>query len=405
MIVNRLSGDYFTLKLFDVYGGWRHGYSTIMSDGGITELTPTLGCRQIKLTGGVNNSIYIDPLPGDSSFYDTRACFVFAVKIPSGGIVTVSFEDDSVIAAADTFSFTINAASPSVNAEGVASPQWSIIRALSSPFLNTNPSIKITVSIDKNVDEAVYFTSPVLVPQLEFLNNNTSLREHLLPMFPDFMLEDDFETIEPIDMPLARFIDIASLGLDQVVTETLKMAYLDIFLGRDENDNATLSTWVDTQVANAANLIWLCKFVGTKPVTRFTSSQEIATDPFVLDDSELNSGDTIRVTSYSNLNPPALDIEAQRELLAWQVRTRSFGFNAGTNSAIIEAAKLMLVGEKTVSLSYDYITNPFEIEIQTPWYETLGADETQIGSASDILLEAVQRAKPIGVVLTHVMTA
>lgn len=405
MIVNRLAGDYFTLKLFDVYGGWRHGYSTILSDGGVTELQPALGCRQLKLTGGVNNSIYIDPLPGDESFYNARACFVFAIKIPNGGIVSVDFEDDSVVGVADTYDFTINAASPSVNADGVASPQWSIIRVLSEPFADTSPSIKITISITKNEDEPIYFTSPVLVPQLEFLNNNTALREHILPDLPDFMLEDDFDTTTPIDMPLSRFIDVATVGIDDALKKTLQMAYLDIFLGRNENDESTLSTWVDTQVADASHLIWLCKFVGTKPVTRFTSSQEIPTDPFVLDTSDLDGDDTIRITSYSELNPPALDTAAQRDLLAWQVETRNFGFNAGTNNAIIEAAKLMLVGEKTVVLSYDYISNPFEIEIQTPWYETLGADESNIGESSDILLEAVQAAKPIGVLLTHVMTA
>lgn len=405
MIVNRLTGDYFTLKLFDVYGGWRHGYSTIMSDGGVTELQPALGCRQIKLTGGVNNSIYIDALSGDESFYNSRACFVFAIKIPNGGIVSVDFEDDSIVGVADTYEFTINAASPSVNADGVASPQWSIIRVLSEPFISNSPSIKLTISITKNEDEPIYFTSPVLVPQLEFLNNNTALREHLLPDLPDFMLEDDFDTTTPIDIPLSRFMDVATIGIDDALKKTLQMAYLDIFLGRNENDERTLSTWVDTQVADASHLIWLCKFVGTKPVTRFTSSQEISTDPFVLDASELNSDDTIRITSYSELNPPALDIAAQRDLLAWQVETRNFGFNAGTNNAIIEAAKLMLVGDKTVSLSYNYVSNPFEIEIQTPWYETLGADESNIGDSSNILLEAVQAAKPIGVLLTHVMTA
>lgn len=405
MIVNRLVGDYFTLRLFDVVGGWRHGYSTVLSDGGVTELTPTLGCRQLKLTGGINNSIYIDPLPGDDSFFNCKAAFVFAIKIPSGGVIDVDFEDDSTIGASDTFTFQVNAASPSVNADGVASPQWSIIRVLSSEFTSASPAIKITISITKNQDEPIYFTSPVLVPQLEFLDNNASLREHLLPMLPDFMLEDDFETVEPIDMPLGRFIDVATVGLDFAIKETLAMSYLDIVLGRDESNEDTLSTWVDYQVADAEHLIWLCKFVGTKPVTRFTSSQEIPTDPFILDDSELNSDDTIRVTSYSDLNPPALDAEAQRNLLAWQVSTRHFGFDAGTNEAIIEATKLMLTGDKTVSLVYDYIANPFEIEIQTPWYETLGADDTQIGQSSQLVLEAVQRAKPIGVLLTHVMTA
>lgn len=405
MIVNRLTDDYFTLKSFGVSETWKAGGGTTIADGGVTELTPTLSCRQIELTGGTSNSIYIDALTGDESFKDTQACFVFAIKIPSGGVVSVSFEDDSIVSAAEVINFAISGATPSVNAQGVASPQWSIIRAISSTFTSNSPSLIITITIAKNENEAIYFTSPVLVPQLEFISNNTALRENLLPMLPDFMLEDDFTTVEPIDMPLARFMDVATSGIDNVVKETLNMAYLDILLGRDESNNDTLSTWVDTQVADLEHLVWLCKFVGTKPVTRFASSQELATDPFLLDASTLNSADTLRLTSYSNLNPPALDEEAQRNLLVWQVSTRNFGFNAGTDNAIKEAAKLMLINTKTVSLTYNYVTNPFQIQINTAWYETLGADVSQVGQSSTILLEAVQRAKPIGVVLTHVMTA
>lgn len=405
MIVNRLTDNYFTLKSFGVSGTWKAGGGTTIADGGVTELTPTLSCRQIELTGGTSNSIYIDALTGDESFKDTQACFVFAIKIPSGGVVSVSFEDDSIVSAAEVMNFAISGATPSVNAQGVASPQWSIIRAISPTFTSNSPSLIITITIAKNENEAIYFTSPVLVPQLEFLSNNTALRENLLPMLPDFMLEDDFTTVEPIDMPLARFMDVATSGIDNVVKETLNMTYLDILLGRDESNNDTLSTWVDTQVADFEHLVWLCKFVGTKPVTRFASSQDVATDPFLLDASTLNNADTLRLTSYSNLNPPTLDEEAQRNLLVWQVSTRNFGFNAGTDNAIKEAAKLMLIDTKTVSLTYNYVTNPFQIEINTAWYETLGADAGQIGQSSTILLEAVQRAKPIGVVLTHVMTA
>lgn len=405
MIVNRLTDDYFTLKSFGGAGGWRAGGGTTIADGGVTELFPTLSCRQIELTGGTTNSIYIDALPQDASFGNAPACFLFAIKIPNGGTVSVTFGDDLTPSLADVHNFTITAASQSVNAQGVASPQWSIIRVISLAFAYSQPAIEITISVVKNQNEAIYFTSPVLVPQFEFLANNTALREHLLPMLPDFMLEDDFETVEPIDMPLARFMDVATYGIDDVVKKTLRMAYLDIFLGRDESNEDTLSTWVDTQAADAEHLTWLAKFVGTKPVTRFASSQEIVTDPFVLDSSTLNGADTIRITSYSELNPPPQDIEAQRNLLEWQVSTRNFGFNAGTDNAIKEAAKLMLIGTKTVSLSYDYVTNPFAVEIRTPWYETLGADVSQVGQSSSILLEAVQKAKPAGVLLTHVMTA
>jgi hypothetical protein len=239
---------------------------------------------------------------------------------------------------------------------------------------------------------------------MEFIRENVAL-QYISGFLPQFMIEDDFTTVQPIDIPLHRFIDVATVGLDSAVTKALEISYIDKVSGLDASLSETQSTLVSPSIAGIPELLWLAKFVGTKPVTRFASSQETATDPFVLDSSLLDSADTIRVTSYSSLNPPAFDETAQKELLQWQVSTRNFGFNAGTTEAIEEAAKLMLVGEKTVSLSYDYTSQPFVIDIQTPWYETLGGDESLIGESSQLVLEAAAKAKPIGVLLTHTMTA
>lgn len=404
MITNRLVGDAFTLHSINNLSSWSAGASTVISDGGPTELLPRLNCRQIEIGGGLNNSIYIEPLPGDESLNNSAAVFTFAIKIPNGGLVDVSVEDVSTLSIASIYSFVINASSPSINAEGVASPQWSIVRVLTDVFDSSTPAVKITISIEKNQSETAYFSSPVFVPQMEFANESTALGK-VASLLPQFMLEDDFSITEPIDMPLMRFIDVCTVGLDSVINKTLDMSYLDAQDGKDEQSINTLSTLVNPRAAQVSDLLWLAKFVGTKPVTRFTSSTEEETDAFVLDSSELNSADTLRITSYSSLNPPVFDLEVQRDLLDWQISTGSFGFNAGTTSAIEDSVKLMLIGNKTVNLDYDYSTNPFEIEIQTPWYETLGADETKIGESSVLVMEAVQRAKPVGVLLTHVMTA
>lgn len=404
MITNRLTDNYFTLGVFDAAGGWRAGDGTIISDGGPTELTPTLNCRQLKLSGGLTNEIYIDALPGDSALGNTRAVFVFALKVPNGGICTVTIEDAATSGSANTHQFPIGASTPSINADGVASPQWSIIRIISDVFSYAIPAITLTVNILKNEDEDVYFSSPVLYPQMELFTKSFTLRQ-IGTLLPQFMVEDDLSTTEPIDMPLFRFIDVASVGLDSIITETLNSAYVDIIEGRDDNDPDTLSTFVDPRVAEVSNLVWLAKFVGTKPITRFSYSQEVFTSPFELDISELDGADTLRLTSFSALNPPPLDAQAQLELLKWQLTTKNYGFNAGTTNSVIEAAKLMMIGEKTVTAIYDYVANPFEIELQTSWTETLGAEESQIGEPSPLLLEAVRRTKPLGVLLTHVLTA
>ncbi len=404
MITNRLVGDAFTLHSINNTASWFAGASTVISDGGPTELLPRINCRQIEIDGGVNNEIYLEPLPGDESLNNSAGVFTFAIKIPNGGTVDVSITDSSTLSIAATYSFIINASSPSINAEGVASPQWSIVRVITDVFDSPTPSVQISIGISKNQSETVYFSSPVFVPQMEFAIENTALGK-VAALLPQFMLEDDFSITEPIDMPLMRFIDVCTVGLDSVINKTLDMSYLDAQDGKDEQFINTLSTLVNPRAAQIPDLIWLAKFVGTKPVTRFTSSLEEETEAFVLNSSELNGEDTLRLTSYSSLNPPVFDLEVQRDLLDWQVSTGSFGFNAGTTSAIEDSVKLMLIGNKTVNLDYDYSTSPFEIEIQTPWYETIGADETKIGESSILVLEAVQRAKPIGVLLTHVMTA
>jgi hypothetical protein len=404
VISNRLSGDAFTLRSFNTASTWNAGANTTINDGGLTELSPNLNCRQLEISGNISNSISLSAIGGDASFSSSSALFIFALKVPNGGVATVTVEDASVIGVSSVYEFPITASSSSINAEGVASPQWSIIRVLTTPFTSNTPSLEITISVNKTLNEVIYFSSPVLVPQMEFIRENVAL-QYISGFLPQFMIEDDFTTVQPIDIPLHRFIDVATVGLDSAVTKALEISYIDKVSGLDASLSETQSTLVSPSIAGIPELLWLAKFVGTKPVTRFASSQETATDPFVLDSSLLDSADTIRVTSYSSLNPPAFDETAQKELLQWQVSTRNFGFNAGTTEAIEEAAKLMLVGEKTVSLSYDYTSQPFVIDIQTPWYETLGGDESLIGESSQLVLEAAAKAKPIGVLLTHTMTA
>ncbi len=403
MITNRLSGDAFTLRSFNTVSTWNAGANTTIIDGGLTELSPNLNCKQLEISGNTTNSIFLAAMDGDASFSGSAALFVFAIKVPNGGVATVTVSDASVLSVSSVHQFPITASSSSINAEGVASPQWSIIRVLTSVFTSSTPSLEVTISVEKTLNEVIYFSSPVLVPQMEFIRENVAL-QYISGFLPQFMLEDDFSTVEPIDIPLHRFIDVATIGLDSAVTKALEISYIDKVSGLNQADTETQSTLVSPSVAETSELLWLSKFIGTKPVTRFASSQETATDPFVLDTSLLDSADTIRVTSYSSLNPPAFDETAQRELLEWQVSTRNFGFNAGTTEAIEEAAKLMLIGEKTVSLVYDYASEPFVIDIQTPWYETLGGDESLVGTSSQLVLEAAAKAKPIGVLLTHTMT-
>ena len=95
----------------------------------------------------------------------------------------------------------------------------------------------------------------------------------------------------------------------------------------------------------------------------------------------------------------------QLNLLRWQATTGYYGSFAGTLPAVREAAKQMLIGNKTISVNYDWEVAPWVINVSTPWNETYGGDLAGIGEQSDLVLEAISHARPLGVLVNHSMTA
>jgi hypothetical protein len=131
---------------------------------------------------------------------------------------------------------------------------------------------------------------------------------------------------------------------------------------------------------------------------------ELLAEPFVLDVSVLNGPDVIRLTSIDELNPPALTVIAQENLLKWQMEYGYYGRNAGTVPAIVGAAGLMLIDNQSASVSYDYSDEPFVIDLRTHWYETIGAlGPEEIGSSSPLVLEAISPDRPWGTLIRHGM--
>jgi hypothetical protein len=182
--------------------------------------------------------------------------------------------------------------------------------------------------------------------------------------------------------------------------------FQDFSEGFKESDNTTKSTLVNQDVATFETLVWLAKFSGTRPITRFESSLDSLGEPFQLDSSELNSTAALRLTSYLELNPPVLNLTAQENLLRWQLDYGYYGKNAGTLPAVQEAAKLMLTGNKELVTEYDFRTEPWVIHLYSPWDQTFGSvGEEVIGLSSILVLDAVSFAKPLGVLVTHEMTA
>jgi len=406
MITNRLTGVQETLTSTGGSLQWQVSGGTIY-DGGISELSPFTNYRQLKI--GVTSAtveLSLDNLITFENDGGLPFTFLFAIKMPSGGTITSSIQENTSISILSTETKVISAATASINAEGVGSPQWSIIRFNTDAVPDIeSPTFNISITIDpEDVGEFIYFTRPAFYPRYEFLAQNASL-EQLLGYLPELFIETDFSVTDDLDLPMFRYLDVATSQMDVVSNNAIGYTFFDISEGYVEGEADLESLLVETSNADLDTLIWLAKFSGTLPITRFASSLEVVSDPFVLDSSTLDSADTIKITSYSELNPPAIDQEDQRILVKWQIDNGYYGINAGTDTAIKESAKLMLIGTKTVSLEYDYSTLPFQVNVLTRWDETFGADVSLIGQSSDLVLEAIAKARPLGVLVTHELVA
>lgn len=410
-IINRLTGAQRYLTSFGTNTTWTATNATITIDA-TSELYPNSDYKQIKLSlnsGASSCFLDLNILHLNTTDLNAPLIFLAAIKMPEGGIVTGTLQN--VEEADEAFVETtlyVNSSDSVVNAPGVLSPQWNIFRSdpITLSVQSGTPALDVRLEIiPNNTSQDIYFTLPLCYQRYEAIFENRVLPVVVGNMPTIFRTEDLAFTGKP-DIPLMRFIDIATLTLDEVYTNLSDYLYLDISDGFVESDDETKSTFVNTDVAPFESLVWLAKFSGTRPVTRFESSVESLGDPFVLDSSTLNSTAALRLTSFTELNPPELDLTAQIELLRWQLDYGYYGKNAGTLPAVQEAAKLMLTGAKELVTTYDYSSEPWTIHLSSPWDQTFGSTgEEQIGQASELVLDAVSYARPLGVLITHEMTA
>lgn len=414
-ITNRLSGTQFTLSEFGTADSW------VSDDMGISvdttsELWTNSPNKQLALTilnDDHTGTIRLDSAEIGLNDLSKPIIFTCGIKMPSGGTVKVSLghasqeEENSV----DTIKAVIGSTSV-VNAVGVVNPQWFVFRSDPIVPVSAVGTTGMTIHITFTANDAtapIYFTLPVLCQNYEFASKNTILSS-VAQNIPRVFLDIDFQQTGGIELPFLRLLDIFTNGLDESYQQLGKYAYLDIEQGYSDSDNTTKSTLVNPDVADFETLVWLCKFAGTKPVTRYESSLDTVLVPFILGDeissgSLLDSDDGLLLTSYTELSPPVFTLAKQVELLSWQVDNGYYGINAGTLPAVIDAAKQQLTGEKSVVVEYDYETTPWVINLSSEWYETYGSTgEEDVGSSSKLVLGAIEYARPLGVKVNHTMT-
>ena len=406
-VTNRLTG---AARLLNAANGEDQWQTSNLDVGEIliSELAPGTEFKQLELSisaGQTVGSISLADIQLDTTDSNSPMIVIFALKIPSGGTVTTTLTDESSVTS-NVIVTEVNAAesAAAVNAPGILSPQWFIFRSDSITIDEPEGTPTVSINIDfepTDPEEKFYFTMPALYQKYEFFTKNPAV-SLVASQMPQVFIDIDAETESNPDVPLLRFIDVASLGLGEAYEITRRIVYLDIDDGYKESDDDTKSTLVDHDVANLATLLWMCKFISTRPLLRFNSSLDFEAEPFVLDTSALDSGDVLRLTSYTELNPPALTTAEQETLLRWQMHTGYYGRNAGSLPAVVEAAKLMLIGTEYVNTSYDYSQEPFVVNLQTYWYETFGSiGPEEIGQSSQLVIEAVEQARPLGTAIRH----
>lgn len=410
-IVNRFTGAQRFLTSFGTNTTWTATNATITIDS-ISELYPNSDYKQIELTlspGASSCFLDLAVLHLEDGDLNVPIIFLSAVKMPSGGTLISRLRnvEEAQTDIIET-SLVVNLSDSVVNAPGVLSPQWTILR--SDPITLTvdsgTPAIDISLEIIPNEpSESIYFTLPLCYQQFDAVFENNVLPSVMINI-PEVFRAEDIAFVGKPDIPLHRFVDLCTHTLDDVYTTALDYVFQDVSEGFKDSDDATKSTLVNEDVATFETLVWLAKFSGTRPITRFESSLDSLGDPFQLDSSQLNSTAALRLTSFLELNPPVLDLAAQEELLRWQLKYGYYGKNAGTLPAIQEAAKLMLVGNKDLVTEYDFKTEPWVIHLYSPWDQTFGSiGEEVIGLSSILVLDAISYAKPLGVLVTHEMTA
>ncbi len=417
-IINRLSSNQSLLSVINAQDGWVSSNIAVTIDGQSELFEQTNNPhRQLEcflIDQQTSGSLTLNQIQFPASETDLPLIFIFAIKMPSGGVITTTLTPVGVAGVSSVIN-TVNLqqSAATVNAPGILSPQWFIFRT--SPLIVEGSSVfAVDIEISfapTEAGEAFYFTTPSLYPQYEFFSQNRAVGE-IASYLPAVLIETDLNADIVPDVSMLRLIDVATLGLGEALLMTEEFAYLDNEDGFNDSNNKTKSKFINYDIAVLEYLVWLCKFNGTRPVTRFESSLEYVSDPFVLGETEgdagsvLNSTDSLRLTSYLTLNPPALTRTAQENLLRWQLEYGYYGKNAGTIPALVSATKLMLIDTQFVGIAYDYDTEPFVINITTKWNETFGTTGPElIGQPSDLVLYAVDFSRPLGVLINHELVA
>jgi hypothetical protein len=283
------------------------------------------------------------------------------------------------------------------------SERWHLLRAVPTRLPDTGNysiSVQMRVVFSTTTNAHLNISRPTVITSFGISRNR--FMQFAGQFMPEIFLDQDiadFSTNEPT-FPLLRFIDSITTDANDLQVKSEQFTYIDLATGFDPTDSGTFSTLVDPNYCDGTTLLWLAQFRGRPILVTYEPSTEGASwVRFTLDDPVSGVLDDIGVlgSNASDIGLPD-GVEAYAR---WQVETGYYGHNAGTLEAMISAIQRLLTGAGVVN----YTVSANAIHFTTSWTETYGSVIGDIGSASELLLQIVEPARPLGMIVTHELTA
>lgn len=329
----------------------------------------------------------------------TKNCTLYLQTV----LTEVEFDSNtSSFSFADPFSrVTGNEGFHTIDIGGSDTPIWHLIRAVPVAVPSTGRwsiGLNFRVVFDTLTDALLNIARPSAYHSQrfllgDFLNNTASY-------LPEIFLEVDtanFSTNNPT-YPLMRFLDVITTTAGDVYDQAISFEYLDASEGGSANNLFTLSRLVDPRVCDSSYLSWLSQFRGRPVLITYQPSTEgVGWSVFTLNSSVLDGNDVLG-SDATNLGGLPAGIES---FARWQVETGYYGHNAGTTNAMISAIQRNLTGNKQV----EYTMSANSIAFTTSQSETFGSVVGDIGTSNSVILSLLEPARPLGMIVTHTMTA
>jgi len=351
---------------------------------------------QYAITTDVDGNDYIEAFMWVKS---TKNCTLYLRTV----LTEVEFDNDtSLYGFVDPFSrVTGNEGSLSVDIGGTDVPTWQLVRAVPVAVPETGRwsiGLNFRVVFSTLTDAYLNIARPSAHTARRFLLGD--FLNNTMAYVPEIFIESDFanySTNNPT-YPLSRFVDVITTTAGDIYDKTISFEYLDASEGGSYENLFTVSRLVDPRVCDSAYLFWLSQFRGRPILITYQPSTEgIGWTVFTLNSSLLDSNDVIGsdATSLGGL-PAGIDSFAR-----WQVETGYYGHNAGTVQSMVSAAQRNLTGTKEIN----YTMSSNSMAFTTKQSETFGSVVGDIGSSNSVILSLIEPARPLGMLVTHTMTA